>query len=257
MSLGDHLRELRRRVTFAAIALLVGAIVGWYLYDTVYQQLTQPLLDIAKERGDEKTIALNFAGLTAAFSQRVSVAIFVGVIVSSPVWLYQLWAFIVPGLTRKEKRVSLAFIAATVPLFLGGCWFAFTTLPKAVQILISFTPDNAVNYPEAALYFSFVMRFILVFGVAFLMPVFLVALNVVHVLSARSMLRTWRVAVFIIFIFAAVATPTPDPFTMFLLALPLTVLYFLAIGVAALIDRRRARDKPDWADLADDEASTL
>ena len=248
MSLGDHLRELRRRLVISALALLAGAVLGWYLYDQVYAHLTQPLLDIARQRGDEKTIALNFAGLTAAFSQRVSIAIFVGVIVSSPVWLYQLWAFIVPGLTRKERRVSLAFIAAIVPLFLAGCWFAYETLPKAVQILISFTPQGAVNYPEAALYFSFVTRFILVFGLAFLMPVFLVALNVAHVLPA---------ALLIIFVFAAVATPTPDPFTMFLLAIPLAILYFAALGVATVIDRRRAKDKPEWSDVADDQASAL
>lgn len=257
MSLGDHLRELRRRLVISALALLAGAVLGWYLYDQVYAHLTQPLLDIARQRGDEKTIALNFAGLTAAFSQRVSIAIFVGVIVSSPVWLYQLWAFIVPGLTRKERRVSLAFIAAIVPLFLAGCWFAYETLPKAVQILISFTPQGAVNYPEAALYFSFVTRFILVFGLAFLMPVFLVALNVAHVLPASTMRRTWRPALLIIFVFAAVATPTPDPFTMFLLAIPLAVLYFAALGVATVIDRRRAKDKPEWSDVADDQASAL
>ena len=121
---------------------------GWYLYDPVYAHLTQPLLDIARQRGDEKTIALNFAGLTAAFCQRVSIAIFVGVIVSSPVWLYQLWAFIVPGLTQQGAAGQLAFIAATVPLFLAGCWFAYETLPKAVQMLISFTPQGAVELPR-------------------------------------------------------------------------------------------------------------
>ena len=259
MSLGDHLRELRRRLLISAIALVLGAIGGWYLYDPVYEHLTQPLLDIAEERGDGDSIALNFAGLTAAFSQRVSIAIFVGVIVASPIWLYQLWAFIVPGLTKKERRISLAFIAATVPLFLAGCWFAYQTLPKAVQLLISFTPEGAVNYPEAALYFSFVTRFILVFGLAFLMPVFLVALNVAHVFPASVMRRTWRPAFLIIFVFAAIATPTPDPFTMFLLAVPLCVLYLAALGVSTLLDRRRARNKPEWAsqDLSDEEASPL
>ncbi len=257
MSLGDHLRELRRRLLISALALVAGAVGGWFLYDPVYQHLTAPLIEIARRRGDENSIALNFAGLTAAFSQRISIAIFVGCIVSSPVWLYQLWAFIVPGLTKKERRISLAFIAATVPLFLGGCWFAYQTLPKAVQLLIEFTPSGAVNYPEAALYFSFVTRFILVFGLAFLLPVFLVALNVARVLPAAVMRRTWRPAMLIIFLFAALATPTPDPFTMFLLAIPLALLYFAALGVATLLDRRRARDKPEWSDVADDQASAL
>jgi sec-independent protein translocase protein TatC len=257
MSLGDHLRELRRRVLVCAVALVVGAVLGWYLFDPVYEHLTRPLLDIARSRGDESSIALNYAGLTAAFSQHLSIAIFVGCIVSSPVWLFQLWAFIVPGLTRKERNVSLAFIAATVPLFLAGCWFAYTTLPKAITLLIGFTPSGAVNYPEASQYFSFVTRFILVFGASFVVPVFMVALNVIHVLPASVMRRTWRPAFVVIFVFAAVATPTPDPFTMFLLAIPLCALYLAAIGVASLIDRRRERSKPEWADVPDDSASTL
>ena len=259
MSLGDHLRELRRRVLIAAVALVLGSILGWYLFQPVYDHLTEPLLSIARERGDEKSIALNYAGLTAAFSQHLSLAIFVGCIVSSPVWLYQIWAFIVPGLKKKEKRLSLAFIAATVPLFLAGCYFAYLTLPKTVGILISFTPQGAVNYPEAAMYFSFVTRFIVVFGLSFVIPVFLVALNVIHVLPAAVMRRTWRPAVLIIFIFAAVATPTPDPFTMFLLAIPLCLLYAAALVVATLLDRRRAKDRPEWAEqeLSDYEASTL
>src|SRR5688500_6167652 len=127
MSLGEHLRELRRRLLISALTLVSGAIGGSFLYDPVYEHVTAPLLDVARRRGDDDSIALNFAGLTAAFSQRISIAIFVGCIVSSPVWLYQLWAFIVPGLTKKERRISLAFIAATVPLFLAGCWFAYLT----------------------------------------------------------------------------------------------------------------------------------
>ena len=259
MSLGDHLRELRRRVLVCAVALVLASVAGWFLFYTVYDHLTEPLLEIARERGDARSIALNYAGLTAAFSQRVSIAIFVGCLLSSPVWLWQVWSFIVPGLTRKERRVSLAFITATVPLFLAGCWFAYYTLPKTVRILISFTPDGAVNYPEASLYFSFVTRFIVVFGLAFLMPVFLVALNMVRVLPASVMRRTWRPAVLIIFVFAAIATPTPDPFTMFLLAIPLCLLYASALAISTLLDRRRARDRPAWADqdLSDDEASSL
>ena len=259
MSLGDHLRELRRRLLISAIAQVLGAIGGWYLYDPVNEHLTQPLQNNARSRGDESSIALNFAGLTAAFSQRVSIAIFVGVIVASPIWLFQLWAFIVPGLTKKERRISLAFIGATVPLFLSGSWYAYHTQPKSEQQLIRYTTEGAVNYPEAALYFSFVTRFILVFGLAFLMPVFLVALNVAHVFPASVMRRTWRPAFLIIFVFAAIATPTPDPFTMFLLAIPLCVLYLAALGVSTLIDRRRAKNKPDWAtqDLSDEEASPL
>jgi sec-independent protein translocase protein TatC len=256
MSLGDHLRELRNRVTIAAVALIAGSVVGWIYYAPVFRHLSSPFDEYKRTSGND-LVALNYGNATAAFSQQLTISIFVGFILSSPVWLYQIWAFIVPGLTKKEKRLSLAFIAATIPLFLAGCWMAYLTLPKALILLFGFTPEGASNIQQASDYFSFVTRFILVFGFAFLMPVFLVALNVAHVLSARGMLRTWRPAVFVIFIFAAIATPTPDPFTMFLLAIPLTVLYFGAIGVAWLIDRRRGQSKPEWSDLADDEASTL
>jgi len=257
MSLGDHLREFRRRLLTAALALIVCSVVGWYLFDVIYDHLTAPIEAIAERRGQGALIDLNYAGLTAAFSQRLSLAIWAGAILSAPVWLWEAWAFIVPGLTRKEKRVSLMFIAAIVPLFLGGCWFGYVTLPKAVEILLDFTPEGAANLPEAALYFSFVTRFILVFGLSFLFPVVLVALNVVGVLPARTMLKGWRPAVVLIAVFSAVATPTPDPFTMLLLATPLVALYFLAYGVARLIDRRREQARPDWLDVSDDEASAL
>jgi sec-independent protein translocase protein TatC len=256
MSLGDHLRELRRRLFLSALALLAGAVVGWIYYDDVYRHLSSPFHDYKRSSGND-LVSLNFGNATAAFSQHVSLSIFVGVLVSSPVWIYQLWAFIVPGLTKRERRVSLAFIAAIVPLFLTGCGFAYVTLPKALTLLYGFTPEGASNIQQVSDYFSFVTRFILIFGGAFLLPVFLVALNVAHVVSARSLLATWRPAIFVIFVFAAVATPTPDPFTMFLLALPLTALYFAAIGVAWLVDRRRARSKPEWADVPDDAASAL
>ncbi|GAA4122192.1 twin-arginine translocase subunit TatC [Knoellia locipacati] len=257
MSLGDHLREFRRRLFIASAALIVCSVVGWYLFDIIYEHLTAPIANIAKQRGEGSLIDLNYAGLTAAFSQRLSLAIWAGTILSAPMWLWQAWAFIVPGLTRKEKRLSLMFVAAIVPLFLGGCWFGYTTLPKAVEILLGFTPEGAANLPEASLYFAFVTRFILVFGFAFLFPVVLVALNVVGVLPAHIMIKGWRPAVVLIVVFAAIATPTPDPYTMLLLATPLIVLYFVAYGIARLIDRRRAQDRPDWLDASDEEASTL
>jgi sec-independent protein translocase protein TatC len=256
MSLKEHLLEFRRRIMISALALVAGAVVGWIYFDPVYEHLTEPFSEYQAQNPDSLA-TLNFANATDAFSQTLTISIFVGIIVSSPVWLYQLWAFIVPGLTPKEKRVSLAFIGATVPLFLAGCYFAYEMLPKALIILFGFTPEGASNIQQAADYFRFVTRFILVFGAAWLLPVFLVALNVIGLLRAKTMLRAWRPAILIIFVFAAIATPTPDPFTMFLLAGPLAALYFGAVGISALLDRRRARATPDWAQVSDDEASQL
>jgi sec-independent protein translocase protein TatC len=256
MSLGDHLRELRNRLIVALIAIVAGGVVGWLVYDRLLLALSEPLRALSHRRGGG-LVELNFAGVTTAFSLKLKVSLFVGVILASPVWLYEVWAFIVPGLTRREKRTAMAFVAAAVPLFVGGCYLATWALPKAVEVLLGFTPTGAANLQNASDYLDFVTRFILAFGLAFLLPVFLVMLNVAHVLPARVMLKGWRVAVMLIFVFAAMMTPTPDAWTMLALAFPMIALYFGAVGVAALIDRRRHRDEPDWSGLSDDEASTL
>jgi len=255
MSLGDHLRELRRRFVIAASAIAVGSVLGWVEYNWLFDQIMAPLRKIALER--HGLVNINFGGITQPFTVQLQVALFVGVIVASPVWLFQVWGFIVPGLTKREKRTSMAFIGAAVPLFLLGCFFATIAVPHAVEVLLGFTPQGAANLPDAALYLTFVTRFILAFGLAFLLPVFLVGLNVAHVLPARIMLKGWRVAVLLIFVFAAMMTPTPDAWTMLALAFPMVAFFFAAVGIATLLDRRRARRDPAWAKVADDEASPL
>jgi sec-independent protein translocase protein TatC len=255
MSLGDHLRELRRRFLVSAGAIAVGSMLGWLEYDSLFNRIMAPLRKVAAER--HGLVNINFGGITQPFTVQLQVALFVGVIVASPVWLYQVWGFIVPGLTKREKRTTVGFIGAAVPLFLGGCFIATQVVPRAVEILLGFTPNGAANLPDAALYLTFVMRFILAFGLAFLLPVFLVGLNIAHVLPARIMLKGWRVAVLLIFVFAAMMTPTPDAWTMLVLAMPMVGLFFAAVGVATILDRRRARREPRWADVADDEASPL
>jgi sec-independent protein translocase protein TatC len=255
MSLADHLRELRRRFIIAAGAVAVGSVLGWVEYDSLFNRIMAPLRKVAAER--HGLVNINFGGITQPFTVQLQVALFVGVIVASPVWLYQVWGFIVPGLTKREKRTTVGFIGAAVPLFLGGCFIATQVVPRAVEILLGFTPNGAANLPDAALYLTFVMRFILAFGLAFLLPVFLVGLNVAHVLPARIMLKGWRVAVLLIFVFAAMMTPTPDAWTMLVLAMPMVGLFFAAVGVATILDRRRARREPQWAKIADDEASPL
>jgi sec-independent protein translocase protein TatC len=256
MSLGDHLRELRRRLVIAAIAVALGSVVGWLQYDWLLTTLTEPLRVVSHQRAGS-LVGINFGGVTSAFSIKLKVSMFVGVLLASPVWLYELWAFIVPGLTRREKRTAVGFIGAAVPLFLGGCYLAHWALPKAVEVLLGFTPTGAVNLTNASDYLTFVIRFILAFGLAFLLPVLLVALNVAHVLPAHVMLKGWRPAVMLIFVFSAMMTPTPDAWTMIALALPMVGLYFGAYGVALLLDRRRARHEPEWTHVADDEASSL
>lgn len=234
MPLREHLRELRRRTVLAALGVVVGAVLGWYLYDPVLEALQEPLLSIEREG----LVALNFAGVATSFDMKVKVSLFLGVLVSSPWWLLQLWLFITPGLTRRERRYAVVFLAAATPLFLAGAWLAWRVLPNAVALLTEFTPEGSANLIDAQLYLSFVMRVLLAFGVAFLLPVVMVALNFAGLVRARTWMRGWRWAVLLVFTFAAFATPTPDAITMILLALPMVGLYFLAVGICGLRDRR-------------------
>jgi sec-independent protein translocase protein TatC len=255
MSLGDHLRELRRRFVISALAIAAGSVVGWVEYDWLFTQIMAPLRKLAAER--HGLVNINFSGITQPFTVQLQVALFVGFILASPVWLYQVWGFIVPGLTKREKRTTMMFVGAAVPLFLGGCFLATRVVRTAVEVLLGFTPQGAANLPDAALYLTFVTRFILAFGLAFLLPVFLVGLNVAHILPARVLLKGWRIAVILIFVFSAMMTPTPDAWTMLALALPMIALFYGAVGVSALLDRRRSRHEPEWLKVPDDEASPL
>ncbi len=256
MTLGEHFREFRRRLFIAAASVFVASIVAGLFYDQVFAFLKRPFAQYQAANPDN-LISLNFGEATSALSNLISLSIFVGVVASSPIWLYQLWAFVVPGLTRKEKRISLGFLGATIPLFLVGCALAYAILPKSLAILYGFSPEGTSNIQQVSMYFSFVTRFILVFGLGFLFPVVLVGLNAIGVMSAARLLQGWRVAVVLIFVFAAVATPTADPFTMFVFAAPLTALYFGAWFVCRILDKRKEKARPDWLDVDDTEASPL
>lgn len=238
MPLREHVRELRHRILLATVGITVGAVGAWFAYPWLFDVLSRPLVDLADERGS--LIALNFAGVATPLDLQVTLALFGGVLVTSPWWIYQLWAFVTPGLTRRERRTTLAFAAASVPLFLAGAALAWWILPKAVGLLVGFTPDEAVNVIDAQTYLGFVMRMVLAFGVAFLVPVVMVGLDAVGIATARGMLAGWRWAVLLAFVFAAVATPTADVISMVALALPICGLYFGAIGICGVADRRRA-----------------
>jgi sec-independent protein translocase protein TatC len=249
MSLGAHLREARRRFLLVGLGITVGAIVGWILYDRVFAALQAP---IAAVNDAGRTAALNFEGIATSFDIRLRVALFVGIILASPWWLYQTWAFVAPGLTSREKRTSLAFFAAGVPLFAAGAATAWFFLPHAVNLLTEFTPSGSVNFINASVYLGFVMQLVLAFGLAFLLPLVMVALTHLGLVRARTWARGWRWAVIVVFAFAAVATPTPDAVSMILVAVPITALYFGALGVCVLIDRRAGH----WVLTPGDEDAT-
>ena len=185
-----------------------------------------------------------------------------GLFIASPVWLWNLWGFVAPGLHKKEQRYGIAFVGVSVPLFLGGALLAYIFLPKGFDLLIGFNPDpeNVANIISLNTYMSFVLRMFLVFGIAFVLPVFMFGLNLAGIVSGRQLVRAWRPVILGAFLFAAVATPSGDPWTMTALAVPMLVLYYIAAGLALLVDRRRRMqgiDGLDYAALDDDEASPL
>ena len=239
MSLADHLRELRKRLFWIAGFILIGTVGGWFLFEPVFSLLQQPILDLSRQQGVNATV--NFGTIVSAFDLRIQVSIFLGLLVSSPFWLYQVWAFVTPGLKKNERRYSAAFIASAVPLFLIGTYIAWVSLPNFVVVLLGFTPEGSSNVINASQYVLFAIRVLFIFGSAFVMPVVLVLMNFIGLIEAKSIIRGWRFAVFVIAVITALATPTAEPISMLLLMIPLIILYFLAAGIAYLNDRRKQK----------------
>ncbi|BDV30524.1 Sec-independent protein translocase protein TatC [Microbacterium terricola] len=250
MTLAQHLLELRRRLMIAAIALVVGMIIAFIITGPVIELLTEPIRMVADNRGDNLA-QLNFDTVTAPFDMRMRIAFAIGLLLSAPVWLWQLWAFLMPGLTRKEIRYTVGFMAAAVPLFFAGTVVGWFVLPHMVEIMATFAPEGTAQFYTASYYYDFVFKLLLVIGVSFVLPVFLVALNLAGVITGRGILKGWRAAVLIATLFAAVATPAADVVSMLLLGGILIVLFFAAAGVSMLFDRRRGRLQKDLLSEAD------
>ncbi|MCK3768214.1 twin-arginine translocase subunit TatC [Microbacterium aerolatum] len=240
MSLGAHLVELRRRLMICAAALVVAMLVAFFVTDPIIDFITAPVERIADEH-PEVIVGLTFSSVTAPFDLRMRMAFSIGIFLAAPVWLWQIWAFIMPGLTRKEMKYTIGFVAAAIPLFFAGCYVGSLVVPHVIELMATFTPDGANNLYEGKLYFDFIMKLMLVVGVSFVLPVFLVALNVAGIMSGRAILKGWRVAVLIASVFAALATPAADVVSMLLLAGILVVLFFAAAGVSMLFDRRKTK----------------
>jgi len=238
MSLAEHLVELKKRLTIAAVAIVLGAIGGFFLAGPVIKLLIQPIQDVA----DDRNIQLAYTTLTEQFDLRFQIAVALSILLTSPVWLYQILAFLVPGLTKRERKYTLGFFFSAVPMFLGGGFVGLLIFPHMVALLTGFSTDAlAVTNLSARPYYDFVIKLVLACGVAFVLPVFLVLLNFLGVLSARSILKGWRVAILIITLFCATATPAADLVSMFVLAIPMVILYFTAAGVALWHDRGVAK----------------
>lgn len=253
MALSDHLREFRARLLRSAAVFLVLLIVAFFFYDQLLELVMEPYNSARDALGEDVTTNAFVKGATGPLLINIKLCALAAAVVSSPFWLYQLWAFIVPGLRPEERKWSRIVMAVAGPLFILGVAVGYYVLPKGLEVLISFTPAGLDNLVEFGEYLSFFTRMLLVFGIAFEIPFFVVLLTLAGVVSGRKLAeyRPWIIVG--TFIFAAVATPSTDPFSMLMLAIPMTILFLAAEVIARLIDRRRGVALAGG--LADDEAT--
>ena len=255
MALSDHLRELRARVMKAAVVIVAAFVLALFFFDPLFDLVLHPYKAAVADLDAENTMPTTngAAGGFMLYLKLCGLAAFIG---TAPFWLYQIWAFIMPGLHAHERRISRIFVAIAGPLFLLGVFLGYMTLPKGLEILIGFVPDDLTNLVEFNEYLTFLSRTLLVFGIAFEIPVFVVLLNVAGILRGEALgsVRPWIVIGS--FVFAAIATPSGDPFTMTIMAVPMVLLFFLSEVIARFNDRRRARKDP-YAGLSPDEAAPL
>lgn len=241
MPLLQHLAEFRERVFKSAVIIGIGFVVNWFFYNQIVAKLAQPVCDLnlAQRSGSKQCGALYINGVLGPINLQIKVSLIAGLIVTAPLWIYQLWAFVSPGLHKNEKRRAFYFLFAATPFFAMGVTLGYFILPVAIRVLFGFTPSQLQNLINFADYLDFVLRVILLFGLAFELPVFLVTLNLLGAVSGKAILKPWRGWVFGITLFIAAFTPSADPLTMMLLAIPLIIFYFAAGGIALLNDRRR------------------
>jgi sec-independent protein translocase protein TatC len=247
MPLMEHIRELRNRVFKILLFITAGAIAGWYLYPHIWQFIEQPYcrLDLTTHvqvsGGGAKGCQLFVTGIFDAFFLRLKIAIISGVILSSPLWLYQLWAFLAPGLYQRERRWAYFFGGSAVPLFVIGSALAYFAMTKGLHFLLLLVPHNVVPIITINTYLGYAIAMLTIFGIAFELPLGFVLLNVAGVLTHQRFAKWRRMIIFLVFLFAAVATPSPDPISMLLLAVPCVALVEMAEVFAFFNDRRRAR----------------
>ncbi|HET7900094.1 MAG TPA: twin-arginine translocase subunit TatC [Candidatus Nanopelagicales bacterium] len=258
MTLFEHLKEFQVRLFRSVLGILAGCIVAYFFYDQIFAIVRRPFdLVVEEARTQGQTITLAVSGVTDAFTLQLEVVLIAGVVLSLPIWLYQLWRFLAPGLKSNERRWAVLFAAVATPLFLFGAWVAYGTMPNLLHLLLGFTPQNVANIINVNDYLGFIIQILLFFGIGALIPLVFVMLNFAGFLTGRGLLKQWRWLVIGVLTFAAVATPTADPFTMGMVAIPFLGVVVAAVLVMLLNDARRGRRRgaDPLAGLSDDEAS--
>lgn len=243
MSLFDHLRELRYRITISAAAITVGAIICAFFYQQLVSFVLAPWVrarqTLEANLGAETIIANN--GITQAFTVAVILCVVGGIFVAAPVWIWQVWSFVAPGLVAKEKKYSLIFVGISLPLFFAGCALGYYVWPKGIEVLLSFTPKDQgiTNILDVANFMGMEIKVMLVFGLSFLLPVVVVGLNMAGVVRGYQLKKARKGVIFGSVVLSAVATPTTDPFSMLALAVPITLMFFIAEIICRTWDRKR------------------
>jgi sec-independent protein translocase protein TatC len=244
MTLFEHLRELRYRLVVASLAILVGMIVAWFFRDYLMDILQLPYFraveDFKAKNPEAETLLVNI-NVTSPLTLALKVSALAGAVATAPIWLYQVWAFIVPGLLAREKKWTLIFLAAASPMFAAGVFVGYFVLPKGISVLLSFTQVGVSNLQNVNDYLSFLMRVMVVFGIAFVIPLLVLMLNIIGVVKATQLSKYRTLVIFSTFVFGAVATPSTDPFSMLALAAPMTLLFLAAEVIAHILDRRKAK----------------
>lgn len=246
MTLFEHLRELRYRLVVAALWIVLGVAICAFFYQWLYELLLQPynlaVIDLKAARPDANTEVVNI-GVAAPMTLAMKIVGIAGLVLTAPFWLWQLWAFIAPGLLAKEKKWAIIFVGASTPLFLAGVAIGYWVMPKGISVMLSFTPQSVpvTNMLDIQYFLTFLIRLMLVFGIAFLLPVVLVVLNLAGIVSGAQLGRVRQYAIFGCFVFGAVATPSTDPFSMLMLAVPMAILYVVAEIISRINDRGRRR----------------
>ncbi len=240
MTLTEHLAELRVRIIRSMLAIVVGVIVVLAFYDPVLRFLLRPYNNLCARRGPDFCVAqLQSLGPLEAFSTRLSISTYGGIIIALPVIMWQIWRFVVPALHAKEKKYAIPFVVSSVLLFVLGAYVAYWTLDKALEFLIGWGGSEVTANYQVSKYVSLVGLMVAAFGIAFLFPVLLVFLQLVGVITPQTLLKGWRYAVMVVFVIAAVITPSGDPYSMLALALPMSLFFFLSVLIGWLVQRRR------------------
>lgn len=268
MPLMEHIRELRNRVVKVVAAMTVGSVVGWYIYPPVWDfikrpyckaQISSPIAAALAKSGGAlgSHCQLYVTGVFDPLFLRLQISIAVGVILSSPFWLYQLWAFIAPGLYRRERRWAYYFVGAALPLFAIGSTIAYFAMTRGLEFLLHLIPADTTALITINTYLSYASAMLLIFGIAFEMPLVFVLLNLAGVLTHERFRKWRRMIIFLVFAFAAIFTPSPDPISMLLLAVPCLILVEASEVFAWAHDRRKARrGSLQFPGLTDEEVAT-